>query len=83
MQTKSRSSLVLIGLLVLAMLATLVGCQCGQETPQATTAPKATDAPVAQPTDKPAAGMTGEIALADSSAALLENEKVKQAYLGE
>jgi phosphate transport system substrate-binding protein len=67
MQTKSRSSLVLIGLLVLAMLATLVGCQCGQETPQATEAPgESTEAP-AQPTEEPAADMTGGIALAGST----------------
>jgi phosphate transport system substrate-binding protein len=78
MQTKSRSSLILIGLLVLTMLATLVGCQCGgTETPAATTAPKATDVPKA--TDKPAE-MGGAIGLAGSTTVQPVAEKLGTAF---
>jgi phosphate transport system substrate-binding protein len=78
MQTKSKSSLVLMSLLVLAMLVTLVGCQCGgTETPAATTAPQATDAPKA--TDKPA-GMSGTISLAGSTTVQPVAEKLGEAF---
>jgi phosphate transport system substrate-binding protein len=77
MQTESKSSLVLVGLLMLAMLLALVGCQCGQETPAATTAPKATDVPKA--TDKPAeTGST--ISLAGSTTVQPLAEKLGEAF---
>ena len=77
MQTKNKSSLILVGLLVLAMLATLVGCQCGQVTPAATSAPGATDAPKA--TDKPAE-MGGTISLAGSTTVQPVAEKLAEAF---
>jgi phosphate transport system substrate-binding protein len=67
-----------MSLLVLAMLVTLVGCQCGgTETPAATTAPQATDAPKA--TDKPA-GMSGTISLAGSTTVQPVAEKLGEAF---
>jgi phosphate transport system substrate-binding protein len=77
MQTKNKSSLVLVGLLVLAMLTTLVGCQCGQATPAATSAPGATDAPKA--TDKPAE-TGGAISLAGSTTVQPVAEKLGEAF---
>ncbi|MDY7080017.1 MAG: phosphate ABC transporter substrate-binding protein [Chloroflexota bacterium] len=76
---KNKSLWVLTGLLVLAMLATVVGCQSSTPTEEPTEA-QATSAPNPEPTQAPT-GLSGQLQVAGSTTVQPLAEKLAEAFM--
>jgi phosphate transport system substrate-binding protein len=77
---KNKSLLVLTGLLVLALLATVVGCQSSTPTAEPTEI-QATSAPNPEPIQAPT-GLSGQLQLAGSTTVQPLAEKLAEAFMG-
>ena len=77
---RNKSLLVLTGLLVLAMLTTVVGCQSSNPT-AAPAETLATSAPNPEPTQAPT-GLSGQLQLAGSTTVQPLAEKLAEAFMG-
>jgi len=76
---RKKLSLVLAGLLIVTLLATVVGCQ--QATPAEDPAEEPTEAPADEPTDEPEEEASGELQLAGSSTVQPVAQALAEAYM--